>query len=377
MSLQMSESEVVGTVDVGTPLCLSEPKTMVFNFHNFEQLQDKCHSSSAISCHGHQWAIQLFPFGNTEESEADGYISVFLSCKDPPQKGIKTSFSLRMGDTKGGGETTFHPVAASCVGWDELFQRSAIVSSHLDANGTLTITVDLQIYKERTPVWRPQNIMQQKLVQFFRDKEGKDVTFLIGDNVVKAHKWLVSINCPTLHDLVAESDDSVLQIDNANPDLFAILIRFMYFNDLPTEPPFDIKEKGLELLKLANGFDCKDLKLILEADITESNILTVENAADILLLADSHSFAMLKEAAMKLVVDNLSKVRGTEGWNAMEESNSLLLEVIANFSGNATTTNCAEKDMSVSKLRKRLADRGLDVDGTKEMLVKRLRFGGN
>ena len=101
--------------------------------------------------------------------------------------------------------------------------------------------------------------------------------------------------------------------------------------------------------------------------------MTVESAAEILLLADSHAYALLKEQAMNLIVDNYSKVKATSGWKQLRESSSLLTEVLDNMSGEAINKGDAGEKMGVSELRKRLASRGLDADGTREMLVKRLK----
>ena len=89
-----------------------------------------------------------------------------------------------------------------------------------------------------------------------------------------------------------------------------------------------MKEDGLELLKLANRFDYAQLKLQLEADLIEADIIGVENAAEILLLADSHCCAMLKEAAMHIVADHYPEVSKTEGGKDLKETASLLHEVL-------------------------------------------------
>ena len=148
--------------------------------------------------------------------------------------------------------------------------------------------------------------------------------------------------------------------------MFAIMIRFMYSNSLHKD--FIIEEQGLDLLKLVNRFACTDLKMFLEAEWLESEALRVENCAEMLLFADANSCALLKEAAMDMIVGNTSKVMKTEGWKSLKESNELVLEVLERQS------SCKEGD-TVSGMRKRLASLGLDTDGTKGMLVKRLKKG--
>ena len=126
----------------------------------------------------------------------------------------------------------------------------------------------------------------------------------------------------------------------------------------------------MDLLKLANRFEYSDLKLFLEASLVESDLVTYKNAADMLVFADSHSCALLKEVAMNVVVTRHQWVRQTAGWKALKESSSLLDQVLAIMS-RGVFDNDEETMIGVSALRKRLADRGLDPDGTREMLVKR------
>lgn len=108
----------------------------------------------------------------------------------------------------------------------------------------------------------------------------------------------------------------------------------------------------------------------LEVDTVESNLLTMKNAAAMLLLVDAHSCAFLKETAMELVVSKSHDLLKTKGSGCLKESSSLLAEV---FDRQTEAHGSHQRNHeSISNLRKQLADRGLDVDGSKEMLVKRL-----
>lgn len=79
---------------------------------------------------------------------------------------------------------------------------------------------------------------EQKFAGLFNNQKEMDITFVLGDgDFVRAHRFLLFIQCPTLHELTAEAtEDSPINIDGADPELFATLIRFMYFNKLPRYP---------------------------------------------------------------------------------------------------------------------------------------------
>ena len=76
---------------------------------------------------------------------------------------------------------------------------------------------------------------------------------------------------------------------------------------------------------------------------------------------------------MELVVDNFAQVRESNGWDALKESGPLLAEVLDKVTGHKDEGCKQVSGTCVSSLRKQLAARGLDPDGTKEMLVERLK----
>lgn len=206
--------------------------------------------------------------------------------------------------------------------------------------------------------------------RLYNSEDNSDVSFVFQDgNSVRANSHVLAIQCPSLFDIVQEADDKEkIALDNTDAGLFGLMVRFMYHQNLPGSL-FDLNEKGAELLKMADRFDYPDLKIRLEADVVNSGVLKLENAADFLVLADSHSCALLKEKAIEIIIENFPKAMNTKGWTALAESGALLNEVLqVKYKADSCT-----KDGKVSNLRKRLAEQGHSVDGTKEMLVKRLK----
>ena len=71
------------------------------------------------------------------------------------------------------------------------------------------------------------------------------------------------------------------------------------------DPPA-VKAKARSLLELADRFGCVSLKLHAEAALAKEGV-SVDEAADTLLLADAHSCPGLKETA-KVIVANFRAV---------------------------------------------------------------------
>lgn len=103
-----------------------------------------------------------------------------------------------------------------------------------------------------------------------------------------------------------------------------------------------------------------------------------ENAAELILFADGTNCALLKEAAMDAFAADVEGVMASDGYQLVKESPAILGEMmaaVANASKKRPASDGDGKDykrMRVATLRKKLDAKGLDVDGSKEMLVSRL-----
>ena len=120
------------------------------------------------------------------------------------------------------------------------------------------------------------------------------------------------------------------------------------------------------------------LKLHAEAALAKQGV-AADEAAEVLLFADAHSLPQLKEMAKDTVLANFEAVTATEGWKQVAESPGLLQECLkaSATSGSSSAAAAASGDdpnnMTVSELRRALEGKGLDCDGSRELLEKRLR----
>lgn len=144
-----------------------------------------------------------------------------------------------------------------------------------------------------------------------------------------------------------------------------------------------MRSNALAIIRAADRFGCTGLKLTAEIELAREGI-TTEHAAELILFADATNCALLKEAAIDYFVANADEVMATEGYTQVTESPTVLAELVeAMTSGkkkrpveNTTTAPGDFKRMRVASLRKRLDQNGLEVDGSKEMLVARLEAAG-
>merc|ERR1712194_254549 len=152
----------------------------------------------------------------------------------------------------------------------------------------------------------------------------------------------------------------------------------------------------------ADRFCLTNLKLYVESIIVDK-FATTSTAASLLLFADSHSCALLKEAAMDLCASDPSSVMRTPCWSLLKESETILSELSKhvhtgyrqNFhvcNGNYTQSHGSNRAVASSdtksgrhknsdnldrldvfSIREQLAKRGFNVDGSRVALLTRLR----
>ena len=124
--------------------------------------------------------------------------------------------------------------------------------------------------------------------------------------------------------------------------------------------------------------------------------MKASNAAHWLLIGDSHSCALLKETAMKIYKSDASSVieSDDESWQKIRESKRLLAELLEfctvvkkqspPVAAAASSTNNKRKrenkkeidnvdHLNVTSLREQLLASNLEIDGSREILVDRLK----
>ena len=168
-----------------------------------------------------------------------------------------------------------------------------------------------------------------------------------------------------------------IELPGVDEVAFEALFKFLYTGIEPNHIRGD-ENSAVEMLVLANQFDCTHLKLYAESVLAE-RFLDTSNAADKLLFADAHSCALLKEAAMGMYATDPKTVKKTEGYVELMKSKDLVIELLEYISGERgeyvrVADRTPEEDvdnLDVTSLRERLQSVSIhNVDGSKEMLVK-------
>ena len=341
--------------------------------------------------HGHTWRLAICPGGDDEESKGNLWVGLEL-CEPWPQAGVKADVTLRMINHAGRadkvhqlmtgtiwGEDT-SPTTGPIWGFSNIISRAAV----LDAakgwlyGGALTVEADIRVYSKTPPLWSPPSRGLSNFLRLFESGESSDVTFIVGEERVHAHRAILVAQSPVLSSLCADADADI-EISEVSPAVFKEVLRFTYCDELSSPDVLSTVDGTRAVLKAADRFGVTRLKQLAEIELATRH-LSVESAADLLLLADAHSCPQLKESATELFVSKPPESMATAGWARLSASASLLAELM----GEVTSPNKRARDddgegaadrvkrMRVSELRKELAEADLDTDGARGALEERL-----
>jgi hypothetical protein len=192
----------------------------------------------------------------------------------------------------------------------------------------------------------------------------------------QAHRCIVE-NCSSIIAVLCEAHGdgtTPIQITGVAPDVFHLLLSYIYGMKISNE---DMESHAKDIIDAADRYGVISRKLEAEAFSVEATTLTVKNVKELLLYADSKNLALLKEAAIDFIVDDMSDVIEKLTTNDLIPG-SLIKDVLV-------TVLCREKVniksqlayMRVSELRKKAQEMGQGVDGSREMLITALKESGN
>ena len=308
-------------------------------------------------------------------------------------------------------------------------ERTDVLRKFLERDGSLIIEVDIRITVDSKLVWYPKKIpTESSLEQLFVDaaaaatnnpteeeleNDTTDIVFVVDNDEFPVHKCVLRLHAKTLYAFYNEhvgskkrkrngntgTDDNNDDDDDDDDDddrarvhisdmkngTFQKVLEYIY--TVNTKPTMDDAATATELLLAAHRFECLTLQLYVESFLVDK-FVTPTNAASMFLLGDTYHCALLKEAAMQSYIVDPTSFRASEDtttaavWSQIHESNRLLDELLV-YTGNKlvatqnpTTTPAAANDcsiMDVGTLREHLEEANRALDGSREMLVSRLR----
>ena len=364
---------------------LSKAESVLVELQGFQhaELTTGTHiSSEDFELHGRTWLLRIYPGG--ENVSCKDYMSVFLYIRSPLADFERVcaryaccipSFAHpRMPAIK---HTFRSNDKENNRGWMKfgIVKRDKIIRNALNNDGKLSIKLTMQVDESQNfDSWAPRQTLSHDMLTLFESQKFTDVIFNVQGQQLRAHRAILLARNPSFAALLdgdLENEEGEVMIQNEDPDAFRLMLQFIYADD---DKIIAVTSEPKQLLCVANKYGCWRLKLLLENVLVKKH-LDLETAVDLLLFADGQCCSILKEACLNLIALNLSKMMETKDWFKVEESSTLLSEIIR-------TDKCKYSDskndvytrLAIAELYRKLEQLGeLDGDGTRSMLLKRLR----
>ena len=172
-----------------------------------------------------------------------------------------------------------------------------------------------------------------------------------------------------------EDPTTPIEIKDISPDVFRHLMHYIYGGKIPDD---EMKSRAKEIINAANRYGVATLKLEAEACLVEGTTFCLENVMEHLIYADSMNCALLKETVMDYIMENKAKV--LEKISFDDAPGNLTRDLLAAVVRGEREEGGADGDnntqfttMRISELRQKAHEKGLDVDGPREMLIAVLK----
>ena len=269
-------------------------------------------------------------------------------------------------------------------GYKNFALRSTLLNYLVD--GSLVVEVHMRTKKpgQQSAPFVPENPTLQNVLKEYGNEETADVEFEVGGAVEStkgrrkrsktsattfhAHHFVLRLNAPALADMCKPGVDSTpTSISNVQPEIFKQLLYYCYGGKIDKGY---LQSNAPDIIEAADRFGVINLKLEAEACYAATVELTLDNIIEIISYADSKNLALLKEHCMDFL-SSANKMEVAEKVSFADMPPQLMKDLMVALARSEAASGAKDdlKMMCVSELRRLAHEKGLSVDGSREMLI--------
>jgi len=282
----------------------------------------------SVTAHGMdlEWQLCLYPSG--KDCEDEEHVSILLELVSRSltatfsgkiefsvvstngEKVFRKKKSIKESDTQIG-RPMFGLLAAKFIPHNllRLDQQNNQITPDDKLTVLCEITIDgkdVQQSGQAQPKPKPSSkICPEKLSTDFdfllQSGQFSDVTIRCENNLLSCHKIILGARSPVFNAMfihnMTESQKKQVDIEDLDIETVKDMLKYMYAGKID-----HLNTRSPRLLEAADKYQLSELKEICEEVLCDS--LTVDTCLECLVLADLHSAAELKEAAVKFVVEH-------------------------------------------------------------------------
>ena len=165
----------------------------------------------------------------------------------------------------------------------------------------------------------------KKISASFNMEKLSDFVVKCGAKEFKCHKLILACGSPVFEAMIMsnmkEGNESELNIDDFDEDTIESLLRYIYFDKVAS-----LDKQAESLLAAADKYDLAGLKAVCEWNLAQR--VNVDNAIDLLLLADMHNATELKRFILEYISGSGAAItQKRENFEKLENNPELLEEI--------------------------------------------------
>ena len=229
------------------------------------------------------------------------------------------------------------------------------------------------------PEYTPANPLLRGILSLFGDENSADVIFDVGgQETFHAHRSILKGCAPQLAEYCDGIEDTPVPITGVEPDIFRHLLYYVYGGALPIQV---LSNHSRDIINACNVFGIGHLKVEAEGWYVKSTPITLDNFVDNLHFSDTKKLALLKETVMSFLLEHEEEALNKISEQDVPQSESMLTDILTALAQKKRKRKRGDfqfKTMPINDMREMLEKSGLDIDGTRDMLIHDLekRYNG-
>jgi BTB/POZ domain len=153
-----------------------------------------------------------------------------------------------------------------------------------------------------------------KIANFLTNQTLTDVTFECQGKKLRAHKVILAAASPVFEAMFKEGtkelEENYVIIQDIESDVFEVFLRFLYSGNVD-----QLDEMFTDLFPVADKYDVQPLRKICIRHMADN--ISVENAVEVLALAERHSIEPSKSLALQFIKMNFADVVKPDSWASL------------------------------------------------------------
>lgn len=216
--------------------------------------------------------------------------------------------------------------------WSQKSQRPVVVIHEMTYMGKCSIVGRPCTYQPFPPKVSAANLARQchqnDFEALFLSQRNSDIVLRACDEEIHAHSLILSQRSRVFERMFAggmkEQSTGVVEITDVRPHVLRLLCLFSYTGSLKEEV-WTSEGMICELLQAASKYEMPSLEHLCQAEA--ENKITIENAANMLMMASQVNAERLKAYSIRFITDHGDKVKRTAGWARLMQHKQIVFEV--------------------------------------------------